>query len=187
MKAALTPLLMAALGAGLGAGAAVMLAGDAPAEEAGDGHAAPEKHEGDAHGDEAARGSGSDHGRVEAAHGPGHGSDKGASGGGTFVPMRNQFVVPMLDEGRTYALVAISLSLEVAPGAREAAVSSEPRLRDALLGALFDHANTGGFAGDFTAEARLAALRRTLTESARAAVGDGVLDVLIQDISRQDV
>jgi hypothetical protein len=63
----------------------------------------------------------------------------------------------------------------------------EPKLRDGFLIVLFDHAAAGGFDGDFTAPTKLAALRRALTEQARAILGPIANDVLIQDIVRQDV
>lgn len=56
-----------------------------------------------------------------------------------------------------------------------------------FLRVLFDHANAGGFRGTFTDGSTLVALRRALLEAARSAMGaEGVLDVLITDIVRQD-
>ena len=80
----------------------------------------------------------------------------------------------------------MSLSLEVTAGGTEAVYQKEPRLRDAFLRVMFDHANAGGFKGVFTDGTNLGALRRALFETAHNILGPGVVDVLIADISRQD-
>ena len=63
----------------------------------------------------------------------------------------------------------------------------EPKLRDALLRVLFDHAHIGGFDGAFTESGRLSLLRVGLLEAAQATLGPVVTDILITDIVRQEV
>jgi hypothetical protein len=131
------------------------------------------------------------HGSVPSAaesHGGGGPSELGAGGEAEaeFVKLNNQFVVPVVAEGRVAALVVMSVSLEVAPGAREAVFSHEPKLRDSFLRVLFDHANAGGFDGIFTTSENLGTLRMALLEAARSVLGDRVADVLILDMMRQD-
>jgi len=106
--------------------------------------------------------------------------------GPEFVKMNNQFVVPVVDRGRVAAMVVLSLSLEVEAGNTEAVYAREPKLRDAFLQVLFDHANMGGFSGSFTDGSNLVVLRTGLTEAARMVMGSVVSDVLITDIARQD-
>jgi hypothetical protein len=103
-----------------------------------------------------------------------------------FVKMNNQFVVPVISDANVSALVVMSLSLEITAGNREAFYQREPKLRDLFLQILFDHSNTGGFDGAFTETSRLKALRYALLETARNAMGDMVIDVLVTDIVRQD-
>jgi len=103
-----------------------------------------------------------------------------------YVRMNNQFVVPVVADADVTALVILSLSLEVPLGQSEAVYAQEPKLRDRLLRALFDHANAGGFDGEFTGAGQLDGLRRALRESAAAVLGASVSDVLITDIVRQD-
>lgn len=103
-----------------------------------------------------------------------------------YVKLNNQFVVPVVKEGRVAALVAMSLSVEVKAGGREAVFTREPKLRDTFLQVLFEHANAGGFDGNFTTHTNMATLRRSLVLSARTILGDSVTDILIQDIARQD-
>lgn len=103
-----------------------------------------------------------------------------------YVKMNNQFIVPIVEGGRVASMVVLSLSLEVVTGKAEAIYSREPKLRDALLQVLFDHANTGGFRGSFTDGSNLVLLRQALKERAAAVMGGIVTDVLITDIARQD-
>ena len=100
--------------------------------------------------------------------------------------MNNQFVVPVVEQGRVAAMVVLSLSLEVDVGNTEAVYTREPKLRDVFLQVLFDHANMGGFSGSFTDGSNLVVLRTTLKEAATLVLGKVVTDVLITDIARQD-
>lgn len=103
-----------------------------------------------------------------------------------YVKMSNQFIIPVLEEGRVASLVVMTLSLEAAPGSSEAIYAKEPKLRDAFLQILFDHANSGGFRGSFTDGTVLLPLRKALLEAARGIMPDVISDVLITDIGRQD-
>jgi flagellar protein FliL len=103
-----------------------------------------------------------------------------------YVKMNNQFVVPVVDDGRVAAMVVLSLSLEVEAGNTEAVYQREPKLRDAFLQVLFDHANVGGFSGSFTDGSNLVVLRASLKEAASLVLGTIVTDILITDIARQD-
>lgn len=103
-----------------------------------------------------------------------------------YVKMSNQFVIPVVEGGRVAAMVVLSLSLEVTAGSTEAVYAIEPKMRDALLQVLFDHANAGGFRGAFTDAANLVLLREALKETAFKAAPDLVTDVLIVEIVRQD-
>ena len=84
-----------------------------------------------------------------------------------YVKLNNQFVIPVVKKGNVTALVVLSLSLEISPGDNEKVFRKEPKLRDAFLQVLFDHANSGGFDGAFTQSSNMAALRSALLEVAR--------------------
>ncbi|MEN8917572.1 MAG: flagellar basal body-associated protein FliL, partial [Octadecabacter sp.] len=76
---------------------------------------------------------------------------------------------------------------EVEAGGQEAVFSHEPRLRDAFLQVMFDHANIGGFNGVFTASSNMRILREALQDAADQVMRGHITDVLIVDIVRQDV
>ncbi len=103
-----------------------------------------------------------------------------------YVKLANQFIVPVMVKGKVGAMVILSLSLEVAAGTTEEVYKIEPKLRDQFLQVMFDHANSGGFSGSYTDGANLLLLRKALLESAKSVLKDGVSDVLIVDIVRQD-
>ena len=104
-----------------------------------------------------------------------------------YAKLPNQFVVPIVENGRITSMVVLSLSIEIEQGMTEQVFAVEPKLRDGMLQALFDHANTGGFRGSFTDAANLVQLRSALLEVARKVLQDKASDVLITDIIRQDV
>jgi flagellar protein FliL len=170
MMRKLLPVLLALLGLGGGIGAGLFLrpAPDDSASEAG------------AH-DAAAAGQPDDHAPDDGGH-----EDGAAEGLPDYVKMNNQFVVPVVEDGRVAAMVVLSLSLEVTAGNTEAVYAREPKLRDAFLQVLFDHANVGGFSGSFTDGSNLISLRTSLKEAAGMVLGTVVSDVLITDIARQD-
>lgn len=103
-----------------------------------------------------------------------------------YVKMNNQFVVPIVKDQRVRSLVVMSLSVEVPIGQKDAIYAKEPKLRDSFLQVMFDHANMGGFGGKFTNPSSLDGLRMALREVGRRDMGDGISDVLIVEIARQD-
>lgn len=163
-------LALAGLGAGIGAGLALK-----PVAE--DAHALPE---GEAPGSDAAESSHADQPR------PGNEGPAAPAADREYVRLNNQFVVPVVSDGRVASLVVMSVSLEVEAGARETVFAMEPKLRDSFLQVLFDHANVGGFDGIFTTSNRLRDLRMALHEAAQSVLGATVSDVLIMDMVRQD-
>lgn len=103
-----------------------------------------------------------------------------------YAKLNNQFVIPLVENGSVSALVVMALSIEVTAGQRDLVFAHEPKIRDSFLQVMFDHANIGGFRGDFTRNENLAVLRRSLKDVATRDLGKAVTDVLILEIARQD-
>lgn len=120
---------------------------------------------------------------------PGHHSDPVIYDGkdSEIVKLNNQFVIPVVKRKLVAAMVVLSLSIETAAGHSSDIYEREPKLRDALLQALFDHANMGGFDGEFTEARQMDMLRDTLLSEARHVLDGAVQRVLITDIARQDI
>lgn len=103
-----------------------------------------------------------------------------------YLEFPHQFFVPLVRDGTLRSVMILSISLELPDEIAEAAYRQENRLRDAILRALLIHANSGGFDGNFTADAHVELLRQTLLQTARTASGLPVSAVMIGDIARQD-
>ena len=159
----LIPFILFSIGTGAGVGAALFL-GESP-EETADGPAEDN--------DEHAKAADDHH-------------DKQPEGL-EYVKLNNQFVVPVVSEGRMTSMVVLALNLEVTQGSTTEIYAQEPKIRDAFLQILFDHANLGGFDGAFTSAGKLELLKRALLEMAQKISGDTVREVLISDIARQDI
>lgn len=97
-----------------------------------------------------------------------------------------QFFVPLVRDGQVRGMLILTLAVTIPEGSEEAVYRNEFRLRDALLRNLLIHANSGGFDGNFTAEAHLELLRARLLETAQAIVPGAISGVLIADIARQE-
>jgi len=173
MMSKLLPVIMLIIGLGGGIGAGIMLAPPATdMEQAAAGDGDP----GDAAADD---GAANDDATSPAV-------DKNATPN-EFIKINNQFVIPVVERDQLASLVVVSLSLETRPGMASKVHSFEPKLRDVFLRVLFDHANMGGFRGAFTRSEVLDPLRTSLREEARRFLGKDLVDVLILEITRQDV
>jgi len=158
----LLPVALALAGTGVGVGAAILFAPEAGGQSTAGPAAAPTPPD---------------------PAGPTPSSDDGPS---DYVGLNNQFVVPLLDGERIGAMVVLSLSVEVGAGNAEAVYAREPKLRDGFLQVLFDHANRGGFDGEFTNANSMDVLRRLLSEVAQDLLGPLAKSVLITEIARQE-
>ena len=174
MKALLIPLVLLIFGVGGGVGAGLVLAPPAPAAEDVAALDCPAPSSGDL---------------LEPVAQEPEESQTPAELAETrdYAKLNNQFVIPVVEDGRVAALVVMSLSIEVDAGQTQLVYSQEPKLRDSFLQVLFDHANTGGFSGAFTTTSNMRSLRNGLRENAQRIVGEVVYDVLIVEIVRQDV
>lgn len=170
--ARLLPILLVVIGLGLGSIAGLLLRPESATTAEGAVDAGRPDAENKAEGSEAA---------PESS--PGN-TDGAAT---EFVRLNNQFVIPVVEGGKVASLVVLSLSVEVLEGGRELVFTREPKLRDAFLTVMFDHANVGGFSGLFTDSAVLSTLRAALRESAMKVLGETMRDVLVIDIVRQDL
>jgi hypothetical protein len=190
MLGKLIPALLALFGLAAGAGAGLFLRPSDP-------HETPAAED-SAHEEASGHGESADHGKeappkdsAEGGHGgkeadPHAAAEKGDKPTHDYVKLNNQFVVPVVQNGRVAALVILSISLEVTAGSSEKVYQVEPKLRDGFLQVMFDHANAGGFMGTFTDGSNMILLREALHEVAQSTLGPEVTDVLIVDIVRQD-
>lgn len=191
MKALLFPIILAVFAAG-GVLAADMVRGDgAPASAKADDHGDTSDGHGkaakaDSHGKKDDHGKSDGHGDKKAKKG-GHGDEEASYGGETdFIKFKRQFVVPVLKNNAVDALVLINLGLEVPASHRDEMFRLEPRFRDAFIRELLQLSDDGYFDQELTSPDTYEILRETLARAAGDISGDGINDVLILDLSRQD-
>ncbi len=104
-----------------------------------------------------------------------------------YVRLDKQFIVPLARDDRIVGMVLMTLAIEADPGSSDLVFQREPKLRDLFLQAMFLHAQSGGFAGAFTASSPMADLRGALRKAARDVIGPAAHDVLVTEIARQDL
>jgi len=177
MLGKLLPVIFLVVGAGIGIGAGMFLAPPAAEQHMSEG-GDPMGEDGHVEQAKDAHGSG-DHGAKDDGHGEEEADVE-------YVPFKQQFVVPVVKQDRVASMVVLSLSMETELGGTEVIFNKEPKLRDAFLRVMFEHANRGGFTGTFTNPAQLDILRVALREVAQQLAGSVVRDVLIIDIARKD-
>lgn len=119
-------------------------------------------------------------------HGGGHGGDTDEAAYG-YMKFSRQFVVPVIGEAGVSSLIVLDINLEVPPSETETIYLQEPKLRDSLLATLLALSNNGAFSNRLLDQANLDAVRAKLLESARAIIGDSAQNVLILNVTRQDV
>lgn len=164
MLGKLLPVILALVGLGAGLGAGLVLRPDPPPEAA---QEAP---------------AGAD---AAAASGPAGAAEPGLEAF-DYVDLEGQFIVPLVADGRVGAMVTLSTSLEMKAGHARLVLQRAPKLRDAFLRVMFDHANAGGFDGTFTEGGTVEDLRAALREAAQKVLGEGAHDVLITDLARHE-
>ena len=158
----LLPLVLAVVGVGAGAAGGMLLRPDAADAETGAEHDCPVAEE-----------------SAEDIDDPGTTTSE-------YVKLNNQFVIPVIEDGRIAAMVITSLAVEVSTGQKALVYEHEPKLRDAYNEVFFLHANAGGFSGVFTDTARIDKLQLALTEVTQRLLGSAVKGVLVDSIMRQD-
>lgn len=105
----------------------------------------------------------------------------------SYITIGEQTIVPVVEGERTRALMLFELAVDVDPAARDAAISLEPRLRDAFLRELLKMSSTGAFTSTYTEDWVMDELRRNLSAAARKHLGAAVREVLVLDVMRQEM
>lgn len=113
----------------------------------------------------------------------GDGSDGGSI---SYLKFKRQFVVPVMKRGKIDALVIMNLNVELNDKAPDNAYSYEPKLRDAIMRELLSLSDGDMFGSGLTSAESYETLRATLVRASKAVLPEGVEDILILDIARQE-
>lgn len=112
--------------------------------------------------------------------------DKSASDAITYMKFKRQFVVPVMGNGKINSLVILNLNLELNSSAPTSLYTLEPKLRDAFMRELLSLSHEGVFSNDLTSPETYEKLRTTLLLASQDVIKEGVNNVLILDLVRQD-
>ena len=104
----------------------------------------------------------------------------------TYMKFKRQFVVPVLGNGKIKSLVILNLNMELNSSAPANIYSLEPKLRDAFMRELLALSHGDAFNDDLTSPETYEKLRATLLHASQDVVKEGVNNVLILDLVRQD-
>ncbi len=103
-----------------------------------------------------------------------------------YMKFKRQFVVPVMSGGRIESLALLNINLELSNDAPENAYTLEPKLRDAIMRELLALSHEGAFSNDLTSADTYDRLRHALLKASQSVMNDGVVNVLILDLMRQD-
>ncbi len=103
-----------------------------------------------------------------------------------YLKFKRQFVVPVMKSGKIEALVIMNFNLELNDKAPDNAYSLEPKLRDAMTRELLAMSNDDLFGTNLTSAESYETVRNTLLRAARGIMPEGIQDILILDIARQE-
>lgn len=106
--------------------------------------------------------------------------------GPSYLKFKRQFVVPVMNGGEIEALVIMNLNYELDSDAPENIYTYEPKLRDAIMRELLSLSDQEIFGENLTTPQSYEMLRSTLLRAGKQVVPEGIRDVLILDLARQD-
>lgn len=123
-------------------------------------------------------------GKAHAASGDASKEEASQNG---YMKFSRQFVVPVIGSAGVRSLVVMDINVEVPAALTESIYTREPKLRDTLLSTLLRLSNEGVFDEGLLDAQTQATIRAELLGSARAVIGENALNILILNITRQDV
>jgi len=164
------------------AGVVLKSPSEAAAEHSEDGA----EHKDDDHKDD----HGDDHKADDKKHGKkdDHSPSKASSSGDSaYYKFSREFVVPIMRDGQVKSLVILHINLENDPSVSEKLFSEDPKLRDNIMTTLIGLSNDGRTLERPTEINNFETIRAMLLMSLRDSVSDGITNVLIVDMAKQDL
>ncbi|WP_300394434.1 flagellar basal body-associated FliL family protein [Henriciella sp.] len=190
MMKLIAPALIAGVFGAAGGAAAVYLKSGSSAPAAAASHGdkgAAEAKEDKGHGDKPKKDA---HGDDKKGHGSkakgGHGSASG-EGVPTYYKFSREFVVPIVGTERVKSLVILNLNLEVDESASQDLFSREPALRDNIMTALISLSADDEIFNSLNSIEHYETIRSMILANLQNSFGEGVKNVLILDMARQDL
>ena len=139
----------------------------------------------DDHGDDHG---GDDHASDYDSHGgdDSYGSSK-SSGNSSYYKFSREFVVPIMRGGQVTSIVILHISLETDSATSEKLFSEEPKLRDNIMTTLIGLSNDGRTLERPTDINNYETIRSMILMNLKDSIDDGIRNVLIVDMAKQDL
>ncbi len=119
----------------------------------------------------------------------GHGGkdDASASDESMYYKFSREFVVPIMRRGEVESLVIIHIQIEADPKVSASLFRMDPKLRDNIMTSLIALSHETDALQNFAEVQNYETIRATLLRNLRDVVPDGLKNVLIVDIGRQNL
>ncbi|WP_300380641.1 hypothetical protein [Henriciella sp.] len=133
------------------------------------------------------------HGGKKDAHGKsGKSAGKGGHGSAdasapAYYKFSREFVVPIIAEERVQSLVILNLNLQIDPSVSDELFSKDPVLRDNIMTTLIRLSNEDEIFNGLNNVENYETMRSMILRNLRDSVSEGIQNVLILDMARQDL
>lgn len=114
--------------------------------------------------------------------------DKSESAGDSaYYKFSREFVVPIMRGGQVESLVILHISLETDAETSAVLFSEEPKLRDNIMTTLIELSNDGRTLIELTNVNNYETIRAMILMNLKDSISDGIRNVLIVDVAKQDL
>ncbi len=115
------------------------------------------------------------------------GKDGDAAKAVIYYKFTREFVVPIIRDGRVSSLVILNLNLEADASIERELFDMEPKLRDNIMTTLITLSNDGTTFESMTSVKNYESIRSLVLQNLGSVVKDGITNVLIVDLAKQDI
>ncbi|WP_340693077.1 flagellar basal body-associated FliL family protein [Hyphomonas sp.] len=110
-----------------------------------------------------------------------------SSSGVEYFKFTREFVVPIMRESRVESLVILNINLEVDASEIQRLFSMEPKIRDNIMTTLIELSNDGATLDSIATLENYESIRSTVLLNLQKILPDGIRNVLIVDMAKQDL
>ena len=104
-----------------------------------------------------------------------------------YYKFTREFVVPIIRDGRVSSLVILNLNLEADASIERELFDMEPKLRDNIMTTLITLSNDGTTFESMTSVKNYESIRSLVLQNLGSVVKEGITNVLIVDLAKQDI
>ena len=110
-----------------------------------------------------------------------------SSGDSAYYKFSREFVVPIMRGGQVKSLVILHISLETDEQTSDDLFSEEPKLRDNIMTTLIELSNDGRTLEELTNVSNYETMRSMVLMNLQSSVSEGIKNVLIVDVAKQEL